>query len=155
MSDEAKVRESVYARTAELRTITEAEDVAFQLDVVDLIVGGASMRQIAETYSTTLKAIRVAYRCGLERLVDKSADRSMMLREEITARQRSLVLANLARAKLGDRNAAVIVQKADALLASIWGLRSLRVDVLPPPGDPAIAAALDGYLAGLAENTGG
>jgi hypothetical protein len=127
---------------------TEAELVARQMDVVDLIVNGASLRQVARHFKITLNQARADYTAGLAHLIDTSIDRSIALREEVTARQRELILANMARAKAGDRAAASIVQQADGLLASIWGLRSLRIE-RPRRGDNALSDAVAAYLDGI------
>jgi hypothetical protein len=151
--DHAVVDSEFATRIADLRrkAATEAEDVAHVFEVVDLIVSGATLRQVAEHYKCTLDTVRADYQLGLSLLIDRSVDRSMALREEITARQRALIFANMVSARAGDKNAAAIVNRADALLASIWGLRSLRVEAPPRRGDPTIAAALEGYLTGLTD----
>lgn len=158
MLDHGKVRDGVATRTEELRreavTVTDAETISFQLDVVDLIVNGATVRQVANHYGCSMSEARAAYVAGLERLTDRSIERSMGMREEITARQRLLIFANMPRAKAGDRQAAQIVDNADQLLASIWAVRSLRVELPPRDPDPGIAAAMEGYLAGLAAQGG-
>ena len=130
---------------------TDAELITRQLDTVDLIVAGATLRQVAKAHGVEMSQVRVDYAAGLEILRDKSVDRSLQLREEITARERRLVFANMTRAMAGDKTAAMIVQHADQVLASIWGLRSLRVETPAREPDPAIASALSAYLAGLQE----
>ena len=75
------------------------------MDVVDLIVNGASLRQVARHFKIDTETARLHYTAGLARLIDTSVDRSLALREEVTARQRELILANMARAKAGDRAA--------------------------------------------------
>lgn len=153
--DHDKIRASVMTRTAALRDEagTDAEVTARDFDIVDLIVNGASLRQCAKHYGIDLNTARAAYARGLAALVDSSIDRSIALREEVTARQRELILANMARAKAGDKSSAMIVQNADSLLASIWGLRSLRIEPPARPRDPAIADALDAYLRGITEGS--
>lgn len=152
------VRKSVKARTKAIRRDaresagTAAELISRQLDVVDLIVNGATVRQVAQLFKRDMGQIRIDYAEGLALLTDRSIDRSMALREEITARQRALVFANMPAARSGDRAAAQIINQADGLLASIWGLRSLRVEHPPRPGDPGISDAVTAYLAGLADS---
>lgn len=128
---------------------TEAEFVARQMDIVDLIVNGASLRQVADHYKIDWATARADYTAGLARLIDTSIDRSIALREEVTARQRALVLANMPRAKAGDRSSAAIIQAADNLLASIWGLRSLRIERPARPRSDALADAVSAYLDGV------
>ena len=128
---------------------TEAERIARQMDIVDLIVAGASLRQVAKHFKIDPEQARKDYAAGLAHLIDTSVDRSIALREEVTARQRELILANMARAKAGDRAAAAIVQGADGLLASIWGLRSLRIERPPRRGDERLADAVSAYLDGI------
>jgi hypothetical protein len=141
----ATVRVRGYRDDAE----TEAEDVARQFDVVDLIVNGATVKQVADHFLCSIATVRRDYAAGVEALRDRSIETTMALRDEITMRQRSLILANMPRARAGDRASALIVQGADALLASIWGLRSLRIEPPKRPRDPALAAAVEGYLEGL------
>lgn len=150
--DHDKIRDATLERTDIARrdsASTEAELVARQMDVVDLVVNGASLRQVARHFAITGETARQDYAAGLARLVDTSIDRSIALREEVTARQRELILANMARAKAGDRHAAAIVQGADGLLASIWGLRALRTEPPPRPRDDALADAVSAYLDGI------
>jgi hypothetical protein len=123
----------------------------FPLDVVDLVVNGATIRQVSEHFKVPYKTARSAYMEGLQQVTDRSIDRTIAMREEITARQRILIFSNMARARAGDRAAAQIVARADALLASVWGLRSIRIELPDRPPDPQIAAAMEGYLSGLAE----
>jgi len=155
--DHDAVRKSVHARTAEIRrktrrsASTEAELRVRQLDTVDLIVGGATVRHVSEHFGRDVEDVRKDYAAGLALLVDKSVDRAVQLREEVTARQRALILANMPKAKAGNLQSAHIVAAADNLLASIWGLRSLRIDPPVREGDARLADAVEGYLAGLAE----
>lgn len=150
--DHAKLREAVERRTATMRDScgTAAEATAMDFDIVDLIVNGASLRQVAKHFGIDHNAARLAYARGLAALVDGSVERSIALREEVTARQRELILANMARAKAGDAKSAQIVQNADSLLASIWGLRSLRIEPPARPRDAAITDAVEAYLEGVA-----
>ena len=151
--DHVKVAGAVFERTDIARKDaagTEAEYVARQMDVVDLIVNGASLTQVAKHYGIAVETARQDYTAGLARLTDTSIDRSIQLREEVTARQRELILANMARAKAGDRAAASIVQQADNLLAGIWGLRSLRVErPRARRNDDALTDAVSAYLDGI------
>jgi hypothetical protein len=149
--DHEAVRDAVFERTAAARDAagTEAEYVARQMDVVDLIVNGASLTQVAKHFKIHPETARDDYTAGLARLVDTSIDRSIALREEVTARQRQLILANMARAKAGDKASAAIVQAADNLLASIWSLRSLRIEHTPRPRDSMLADAVSAYLDGI------
>jgi hypothetical protein len=150
--DHAKLRGAVFERTDIARKDaagTEAERVARQMDVVDLIVNGASLPQVARHYKIDLERARDDYVAGLARLVDTSIDRSLALREEVTARQRLLIFENMPRARVGDRTAAAIVQNADSLLASIWGLRSLRIDRPARPGSDPLSDAVSAYLDGI------
>ena len=154
--DHDKTRAAVLERTDIARrdsSHTEAELVARQMDVVDLIVNGASLRQVSKHFKIEYEQARLDYAAGLRRLTDNSIDRSLAMREEVTARQRELILANMARAKAGDRSSAAIIQAADNLLASIWGLRSLRIDRPARRGDDALTDALSAYLAGIASAT--
>ena len=159
--DHETIRKSVKARTKDIRrktresAATDAELITRQLDTVDLIVNGATVRQVAELFVRDMSDVTVDYHAGLALLIDKSIDRSIALREEITARQRSLVFANMPKARSGDRAAAQIVIAADGLLASIWGLRSLRIERPPRTGDPGIADAVGAYLEGLADSVKG
>jgi hypothetical protein len=135
--DMTATRTGALERSAKLREIdetwTEAERISMRFDIVDLIVNGASLRQVAAHFDITPPEARNEYR--------------------VTMRHRELLLSNMARAKAGDVKAATIVQKADDMLTSIWGLRSLRIDPPRRPPDPGIAAAMEGYLAGLDEST--
>jgi hypothetical protein len=155
--DTAVTRTAALARSARLREIddtwTEAERTSMRFDIVDLVIAGASLRQVAKHFDITPPEARQEYRAGLDMLKDRSVDAAMDLRDEVTERQRALIMANLARAKSGDVKSAQIVQKADDLLTSIWGLRSLTIDRPPKPKDPLIASAMEGYLAGLADAT--
>jgi hypothetical protein len=155
--DMTATRTGALERSAKLREIdetwTEAERISMRFDIVDLIVNGASLRQVAAHFDITPPEARNEYRAGIDMLRDRSIDASMDLRDEVTMRQRELILSNMARAKAGDVKAATIVQKADDMLTSIWGLRSLRIDPPRRPPDPGIAAAMEGYLAGLDEST--
>jgi DNA-binding CsgD family transcriptional regulator len=155
--DHVKLADATYERTDLARKDaagTEAEATALEMDVVDLIVAGASLTQVAKHFKIDRETARDHYTAGLERLMDTSIDRSIALREEVTARQRELILANMARAKAGDRASALIVQGADNLLASIWGLRSLRVErPHVRRSDGALSDALDAYLSGILEAT--
>ena len=151
--DHDKTRAAVLDRTAHARrdsSETEADLVARQMDVVDLIVSGASLTQCARHFKIHIETVRDDYKAGLARLTDNSVDRSLALREEVTARQRELILANMARAKAGDRSSAAIIQAADNLLASIWGLRSLRIERPARPNDGVLGDAVSAYLAGIA-----
>jgi hypothetical protein len=130
-------------------TETDAEVVTRQFAIVDFIVAGASLRQTATHFKLSVAECRREYQAGVEILRDRSIDSALTLRDEITARQRSLIFANMSKARAGDRPAATIIHNADALLASIWGLRTLRVEMAPRPKDPGIAAAMEGYLAGI------
>jgi len=156
--DHDKIRKSVNARTKAVRRKTresagtEAELITRQLDVVDLIVNGATVRQVSTLHKRDMAEISRDYAAGLAMLRDHSIDASIALRDEITARQRALILANMPRARGGDRVSAQIVNQADGLLASIWGLRSLRVERPPRPGDPGISDAVAAYLVGLADS---
>ena len=132
------------------RAMSDAELVTRRLDIVDLIVHGASLRQVAKHFKISHELVRIDYAAGLELLRDRSVDRSLQLREEITARERALIFANIERAKAGDKSSAMIVQHADQVLASIWGLRSLRVETPAREGDPQLADAVTAYLHGLA-----
>ena len=55
----------------------------------------------------------------------------------------------MAHAKAGDKAAAMIVQNADSLLVSIWGLRSLRIDQPARPHDAHLTEAVSAYLDGI------
>ena len=154
--DHEAVRGAVFERTDIARKDaagTEAEMTALEMDIVDLVVNGASLRQVAKHFKIDPETARLHYAAGLARLIDTSIDRSVALREEVTARQRELILANMSRAKAGDKASAAIVQSADNLLASIWGLRSLRIERPRPrraSGDhlaDAVSAYLDGITA--------
>lgn len=156
--DHEKLAGAVFERTDLARKDaagTEAELVARQMDVVDLVVNGASLRQVARHFGIDPEQARRDYAAGLARLIDSSIDRSVALREEVTARQRELILANMPRAKAGDRAAASIVQQADGLLASIWGLRSLRIERPARPRDDALADAVSAYLDGITASASG
>ncbi len=134
-------------------TETDAEVVARQFAIVDLVVAGASIRQAADHFKLSTATCRREYEQGVEILRDRSIDQAKYLRDEITMRQRTLIFANMSKARAGDRAAAQIIHNADSLIASVWGLRSLRVDMEPRRGDPGIAAALEGYLVGLEAQT--
>jgi len=155
--DHDAVARSVHARTAEIRSThrksasTEAEMRVRQLDTVDLIVGGATVRHVSEHFGRDMEDVRKDYHAGLALLIDRSVDRAIQLREEVTARQRALILANFPKAKAGNPQAASIVHACDNLLASIWGLRSLRIDPPIRDGDPTLADAVGAYLTGLAD----
>lgn len=145
-------RANVIERTARIRrdsTHTDAELITRQLDTVDLIVGGATVRQVAAHYGLDMHTVRDDYHAGLNLLTDRSIDRSIALREEITLRQRALILANMPRAKAGDRISAQIVQNSDALLISLWGLRSLRADPPARRTTSELAEAVEAYLDGV------
>lgn len=156
--DHDKLAGAVFERTDIARKDaagTEAERIARQMDVVDLIVNGASLRQVARHFAINITTARADYAAGLAYLMDSSIDRSIALREEVTLRQKELILANMARAKAGDKSSAAIVQSADNLLASIWGLRSLRIERPARPRDDALADAVSAYLVGIASSATG
>ena len=154
--DHDATRRAVTTRTARVRrksAKTEADKIARQMDTVNMIVSGATLRQCATTFKTSMENVRLDYAAGLERLRDSSIDYSIQLRDEVTARQRSLILANIVRARAGDKTAAIIVNQADQLLASIWGLRYIKIaHIAPTAKDPGITEAIGAYLQGLADS---
>ena len=96
--DHAVVAKGVHTRTARIRRAsakTEAERVDRQMDVVDLIVSGATVRQAAKHFGCTMESVRQDYAAGLDLLRDKSIDYSIALHDEVTARQRSIIMANI------------------------------------------------------------
>lgn len=133
------------------KTETDAEATVRQFAIVDLIVAGASLRQAATHFKLPFSTVRNEYEEGVAVLRDRSIDQAAMLRDEITMRQRTLIFANMSKARAGDRAAAAIIHAADSLLASIWGLRSLRVEMVPRERDPGIAAAMEAFLVGIDE----
>ena len=151
--DLTAVRALSLERTARYReiedTYTEADKMALRFAIVDLVVNGATLRQIGTTYKISPEEARQEYHRGLAMLNERSIDDALAMRDEVTARQKALILANLPKAKAGDLKAAMIVQKADDLLTSIWGLRSLKIDVPRRPGDAGIADSVEAYLASI------
>lgn len=130
---------------------TSAELEQRQLDTVDLVVQGIPLRAIAKKHGCSLGQVHADYGAGMKKLADRSMDAIVALRDEITLRQKSLIAANMPAARAGDKSAALIVQRADELLTSVWGLRSLKVTMAEVPRDPMIAEALEAYLTGIAE----
>lgn len=136
------------------RAETTMELTQRRLDTVDLIIQGATLRQVADRHGLMVEEVREDYRIAMNALNDRSADRVLDMREEITARQRAMVLANMAQARMGDVKAAAIVQRSDQILCDVWGLRYIRPAMEDVPRDPTIAAALSVYLAKVAERVG-
>lgn len=144
-------RETVTARARKERAETTLELNQRRLDTVDLIIQGATLRQVAERHGIGLTEAREDYQVAMRLLNEHAVDRVLDMREEITGRQRTLILANMSKARMGDVKAATIVQRADQMLADIWGLRYIRPDPTEVPRDPMIAAALAVYLEKVAE----
>jgi len=122
-----------------------------RFDTVDLVIQGFTLRQIAEHHKLDYPTAREDYLAGMALLRDHSLEATKALCDEVTARQRMLIASNMARARAGDVKAATIVQRADEMLISIWGLRSLKVEMTEIPSDPNIAVAMEAYLTGIAE----
>jgi hypothetical protein len=129
---------------------TTAALVKRRLDTVDLIIQGATLRQVGELHHLAIEAVRFDYFAGLEMVTDRSIKATIALRDEVTMRQRLLIMANMKRALDGDKGAATIIQRADELLVSIWGLRAIKPD-FELPSDPMLTEALEAYLVGVAE----
>jgi hypothetical protein len=142
----AKPRRAVISREP-----TSVELQQRRFDTVDLVIQGFSLRQIGEHHGLNVSDVRRDYLIGMETLRDHSIEATKALRDEVTARQRLLIASNMAKARAGDVRAATIVQRADEMLVSIWGLRSLRVEIPDPEPDPDIAVALEAYLTGITE----
>lgn len=141
------VREQVHAAQAE----TSVELSQRQLDTVELVVQGVSLRAIAERHGLKYREVREDYLNGMRIINDRSIEATLALRDEVTMRQRLLIFSNMPKARAGDRAAAAIVQRADEMLMSIWGLRSVKIEKAEIPADPVIAAAMDAYLTGITE----
>lgn len=137
--------------TSPRAAVTSVELSRRVLDTVDLVVQGFSLRSIADRHKIDWAQARDDYFAGMRALNDRSMDATLALRDEVTARERVLIASNMTRARAGDKGAATIVQRADELLVSIWGLRSIRVDLPEPDHDPMLAEAMEAYLEGVAE----
>ena len=120
-------------------------------DTVDLVVQGFTLRAIADRHKIDWRQARADYLTGVQLLADRSLEATLALRDEVTMRQRVLIASNMPRARAGDLKAAMIVQRADDILISIHGLRSIKVDMPEPDPDPLIAEAMEAYLEGVAD----
>jgi hypothetical protein len=139
---------------------TDVERMERAYRVFEMVAAGASINQIANTIGISRTLVRSDLRAVVEELNQDGVDRTLEIREEILARQRSLILHNRSMAERGDgstasRNAAAICQKADDLIASITGVRYYRVEVAPTPRtpDPVLAAALDAYTTAIEDTS--
>ena len=147
----AVARATVTARLRKEKAETTLELDQRRLDTVDLIIQGATLRQVADRHGLSLTEVKEDYQIAMRLLNEQSGDRVLDMREEITARQRTLILANMSKARAGDLKAATVVQRADQMLSDIWGLRYIRPEPTEAPHDPMIAAALTVYLEKIAE----
>ena len=68
---------------------TEAEYVARQMDVVDLIVAGASLRQVATHYKSTSKPPATTTRPDSPASSTPASTAPSLSREEVTAHEQS------------------------------------------------------------------
>lgn len=121
-----------------------------KLDTFDLVVQGATIRQVAERHGIHYSEARQDYLDAIAMLNERTMESVAAMRDEITARQRTLILANMPRARAGDDKAANIVQRADNLLVGLWGLRTARLDVTVKRSD-TLDDALSAYLQGVAD----
>lgn len=132
-------------------TWTDAERHAMRFFIVELVVNGGTIQQAADHFAISHSYARSEYQAGLAEMRERTIDEATDLRDEVTLRQRELILSNMPRAKAGDRSAAQIVQNADLLLAGLWGLRSLPVARKRRPATPAIAEAVEAYVQGVTD----
>jgi hypothetical protein len=132
---------------------TPAALITRRLDTVDLIVQGASLRQVAERHEVDYFTARNDYYEGLAMLSDRTAKAVVAMRDEVTMRQKALIFANMKLAQMGDSKAATVVQNADSMLVSLWGLRSVRLEAAATPDSP-LREALNTYRERAAGITG-
>ena len=128
----------------------DAELVQRRLDTVDLVVMGATIRQVADRHDVDYYTARDDYMRGMEMLNERTARSVAAMRDEVTMRQKAIIMAMLPEAKKGDTKAAGVVQRADDILAGLWGLRSARLEIedvtMRQSGNDSLQAALDEYL---------
>jgi transposase-like protein len=117
------------------------------------MVNGASVNQIAKHFGISRTLVRSDIQHVVEELNARDLDRVLAIREEIVARQRELIFANMPRARIGDKAAATIIQNAENIIASVTGVRYLRPDPPPHATDPTLAAALEAYTTGILDAT--
>jgi DNA-binding CsgD family transcriptional regulator len=133
----------------------EAELAARCYDVYELMVNGATIRQVADHFGISRSLVQADLARVAVEMNAQGHERALVLREEIIARQRALIFANMPRAKAGDKTSAQIVQHADALIATVAGLRYLRpMEPLEPPvADSPISDAVAAYVKGIMDAT--
>jgi hypothetical protein len=129
--------------------VTDAELWQRRLTTVELVVMGASIRQVAERHDVDYQTARDDYFTGLAAVNDRTSDAVIAMRDEVTMRERSLILAMMPLAKAGDTKAAGVIQRADDMIAGLWGLRSARLDVTVRPS--SLQDALNSYLEAAVE----
>jgi hypothetical protein len=129
---------------------TSAELMQRRLDTVDLIVMGATIRQVAERHDISYIEARDDYFKGMAILNDRTAEAVVAMRDEVTTRQKALIRANMPAAMKGDEKAARIVQSADNMIAGLWGLRSARLEVTHKRDD-TLASAMNEYRSQIVE----
>lgn len=121
-------------------------------EILAMVVSGVPLSQIAERYGLDISTISRDYRHAAK-LYGPPEDEVQAWREEISERQRSIIMGHITAARAGDPKAAAVVQRSDSLLSDIWGLKIVKVDHggLSPDG---IDAEFRAMLAGADVATG-
>ena len=109
-------------------TDTGAELVQRRLDIVEMVVNGATIRQCADEFDIDYKTARTDYFAGLRLVNARTADDVAAMRDEITLRQKKIIMAHLPLAVAGDVKSAGVVARCDEMLAGLWGVRSIRLE---------------------------
>ena len=97
-------------------------------ETLQLVIAGVPLSAIADKYGLDISTISRDYRRAMANYYGPTQDEAASFRAEITERQRTLIMSNFAAAKAGDPKAAGTIQRADSILADIWGLRSMKID---------------------------
>lgn len=129
----------------------DAEIIERRLTTVDLVVMGATIRQVAERHDVDYFTAREDYLEGMRLVNERTMEAVVAMRDEVTMRQKALIRTNMPLAMKGDEKAARIVQSADNMLTGLWGLRSAKIEITHRQEDSSLSDALDAYLNAVVE----